>query len=330
MSDVMEGAVSFSNNSVQASQGFSGDREWRRFKVEQGKSYRIRFTSSQVEMRHRHYNPQDKRYYRCLGHTGYCPVCLAASQGFGGDGQFKLRKAQETFGANILVYDTDALGNPTQPLNAEVYFWSFGPDKFVQVRELQASWGDITNLDLKVTCTDQQFQKMSIINLPQCLYNSDANFKAACDAKIEKESYPLDKMICREIDLMAMINAFKLPQQYIPEGMLSQMPQGEQTVMDYATGSQPVQSVVPQLAPVVAPTAPVPQAAPIPQPVPQAAPQVAPQQPQAAPVQPQTTVQPQPAPVQPVPQPSQVTPVQPEVPADVHADIDDLQNMLNL
>ena len=354
---VMEGSINFSNMDVQSSQG---DREWRRFKCEQGKSYRIRFTSQNVEVRKRHYNPQDKRYYRCLGHQGYCPVCQAASQGYGGDGQFKLRKAQETFGANILVYDTDINGNPVQPLNAEVYFWSFGPDKFITIRDLQAAWGDITNLDLKVTCNDAQFQKLTIINLPNCLYSSDPNFKAACDAKIERDSYPLDKMICKEIDLMGMIEAFKLPQQYIPQEMLGMMPQGQQTVTGYANGSQPMQSVAPPQPQFAQPNAYSAQAysaqpqanaysasaysapaTPAPQTPPPVANEELPFGNPAPAVQPQVAPQPTPATVTPTPQPapqampSTVTPnvapqPQPQTPPqDFTADVEDLQAMLS-
>ena len=242
---VGEGSVSFSNQEVQSNSFEGGSREWRRLKFEAGKSYRIRFTSQQVEFRKRHYNPRDKRYYRCLANTGYCPVCLAASKGYGGEGQFKLRKAGDTFGANVLVYSLDQAGNPVRPLDAEVYFWSFGPDKFVQIRELQAAWGgDITKLDLKVTCTDAQFQRVSVINLPECLYFSDPAFKAACDEKIKRDSYPLAKMICREADLAGVIQAFGLPSEFWPPEMLSQMPQGNQTPVGYAAGSQPQQSAV--------------------------------------------------------------------------------------
>lgn len=251
MGMVSEGSVSFSNMSVQSEAGnFSGDREWRRLKFEAGKSYRIKFIDKEVEMRHRHYNPvegKSKGYYRCLGHTGYCPVCQAAANGFGGEGKYKLKKAQEMFGANVLVYNTDANGNPTQPLNAEVYFWAFNAQKFVQIRSIQQDWGDITQLDLKLTCADAQaaqFQNVSISNLPQCLYNTDPALKAACDAKIAKDKYPLAKMLCKEVDLNGMIEAFGLPQTYLPQGMIAQMPQGQTTVSDIANGTQPMQSVV--------------------------------------------------------------------------------------
>ena len=347
MSDVLEGAIDFSNQDIQSSSGnFSSDREWRRLKFEAGKSYRIKFIDKTVEMRYRHYNPVEgksiKGYYRCLRHTGYCPACVAASQGFGGDGKYKLKPAQEYFGANILVYTTDANGQPTQPLNAEVYFWGFNSKKFVELRSIQQECGDLTELDLKLTCADQQaerFQDVSIIPIPKCLYNSDPNFKAACDAKIEKDKYPLAKMMCKEVDMQQMIELFGLPQTYLPQDMLAQMPQGQQTVSDYANNVQPMQSVAPASAqapnPYVAqPQMQVVQTAPPVQAAPVQMQQAAPVQPQMQPVQmqasvqqamPQSTVTPQPQ-VQPQMVQSQVTP-QAVAPEDA---FEELQNIMNL
>ena len=363
MSEVMEGAIDFSNQDIQSSSGnFSGDREWRRLKFEAGKSYRIKFIDKTVEMRYRHYNPVEgkniKGYYRCLRHTGYCPACVAATNGFGGDGKYKLKPAQEYFGANILVYTTDAQGQPIQPLNAEVYFWGFNSKKFVELRSIQQECGDLTELDLKLTCADQQaerFQDVSIIPITKCLYNMDAAFKAQCDAKIEKDKYPLAKMMCKEVDMQQMIELFGLPQSYLPQDMLAQMPQGQQTVSDLANGTVPTQSVQtyqasqaqPQMAPQPAPQAPVQQMVqPAPaqtvysaaqmgqvvQPVPQQVSQVqpmAPEQPlmQTSQVQPQAQVYEQPvqqmAPQQPIAQ------EQPQAPSDAFADLNALQDILS-
>ena len=352
---IQEGAISFSNMEVQSDAGGGGDREWRRLKFEAGKSYRIKFIDNTLEMRYRHYNPVEgtnkKGYYRCLAHTGYCPVCVAASNGFGGEGKYKLRKAQEMFGANVLVYNTDAYGNPTQPYNAEVYFWALNAKKFVALRSIQQDWGDITQLDLKLTCADAQaaqYQDVSITNLPNCLYSSDPAFKAQCDAKIEKDKYPLAKMLCREVSVQDMVAAFGLPQSYLPQDMVNQMPQSQQTVMDYANGIQPAvpQPAVQQDLPFQAQPQPAMQT--FPQgglnyqaqpnfvqsqqpamPVQQAAqPQPAVQQPmpQAQPVVQQPVSQVQPIPqADPVMQPSQV---QPNVPDNAYADLDALQNIL--
>ena len=333
---VQEGSISFSNMEVQSNAGDGTSREWRRLKFEAGKSYRIKFIDNNLEMRYRHWNPievqEKKGYYRCLGHTGYCPVCIAAANGFGGEGKLKLKKAQEIFGANVLVYNTDAQGNPTQPLNAEVYFWGLNAKKFVALRSIQQDWGDITKLDLKLTCADaqaQQFQDVSISNLPQCLYESDPTFKAQCDAKIERDKYPLAKMLCREVSVQEMVEAFGLPQSYLPQDMQAQMPQNQQTVTDYANGV-PAPQIAPAPVPQVAPApqvAPVPQVAPAPQvvPVPQVAPasQVTPQ-PVAPQVMAESVVTPQVAPQAASVQQAPQAPVSEEV----YADLNQLQDIL--
>lgn len=332
MGSVSEGSISFSNMDVQSTSGeFSNDREWRRLKFEAGKSYRIKFIDSNVEMRRRHYQPLEngkQGYYRCLSHLGYCPVCQAASDGFGGEGKNKLKKAQEMFGANVLVYNTDAQGNPVQPLNAEVYFWNFNAKKFVAIRTIMTDpgWqsiiqGDITKIDFVLTCADAQaaqFQNITITPSPTCLYSSDPTFKAACDAKIEKDKYPLAKMLCKEVDLPTMISVFGLPQKYLPADVMAQMPAGQTTVSDMVNGTQPVQGT------------PVPQPVPAPQPVQQAPADVPfaasqPVQQFVPPTQPVMEAAPaQPIPAAPIPQ---AAPVQ--APADAYAGLDELANMLN-
>jgi hypothetical protein len=261
---VMEGAVDLTNQEVEVKQGgdFS-NKETRVFKPEANKTYRIKFTSPQVVMRRRHFNPQNKKYYRCLDHQGYCPICIAASNKVG-EGAMRIKKASETFGANILVYKTDAQGQVMQPLSAEVYFWAFGADKFVQLRNIIQEWGPITDIDLSVTCTDAQFQKVTMTPAKNCHYNSTPEFKAACDKKIEEDSYPLDKFLCKEVPIMQMVQDFGLDvNSYIPQEILAQM-SGGPTAQDLASSAQ-------TQAPVAAQQAQPQQQAPVQQPNPAAA-----------------------------------------------------------
>jgi hypothetical protein len=188
-------------------------------------------------MRRRHFNPGDKRYYRCLDYQGYCPICIAASNKVG-SGQQQIRKASETFGANILVYDTDNGGHPTQPLNAEVYFWAFGADKFVQIRSIINEWGPIENIDLTLNCIEAQFQKVTLSPAKTCYYSSDANFQAACDKKVAEDSYPLDKFLCREVPIIDLVKAFKLDiNSYVPQEILNQIAGGP-SAQDLANNQQ--------------------------------------------------------------------------------------------
>lgn len=259
---VQEGAISFTDESIEVKQTQNFEnKETRIFKPEAGKTYRIKFTSSNVEMRRRHFNPSNKRYYRCLDHQGYCPICIAASNKVG-TGQQAIKKASETFGANILVYNTDASGQPLNPLSAEVYFWAFGADKFVQIRSIIKEWGPIETIDLTCTCTDAQFQKVTLSPAKTCYYSSDANFKAACDKKIAEDSYPLDKFLCKEKPILDLVKEFNLDvNTYVPREILSQIAGGP-SAQDVASApaqaaqapAQPVYSAPQQQAPVQQPT----------------------------------------------------------------------------
>ena len=233
-----EGSFSFSDESVEVQQTKNyGDKKANVFRPEAGKTYRIHFVSEEVEMRKRHYNPLKKRYFRCLAYQGFCPACLAASNKVN-----NIKGASDTFGANILIYDTDDSGSAKQPLNAEVAFWAFGSDKFVQLRNITKEWGPASTLDLMVTCTDAQFQKVQISPARNCLYSSDPTFKAACDQKIKEDSYPLEKFLCKEIPVVQMAQEFGLGDEYVPESFRQQMGIGAPTPQDAAMGYQAPQA----------------------------------------------------------------------------------------
>lgn len=248
---VKEGTVSLTDENVEVQQtrDFSNTKT-RNFRPETNKTYRIKFTSGDVMLRRRHYNPTTKRYYRCLDYQGYCPVCVAASNKVG-----KIKGASDTFGANILVYDTDAAGTLASPLNAEVHFWAFGSDKFTALRNIIKEWGPITELDLMCTCTDAQFQKLTIQPGKTCHYSTDTAFKEACDKKIKEESYPLDKFLCREVPILELCEAFGLDGSYVPQSMVAQMEKGE-IAQDRATTSPPTNPQPPVQPPPAQPPLP--------------------------------------------------------------------------
>lgn len=243
-----------------------------RFKA--GQTYRVKFCSEQVLLRRRHYNSMKKKYYRCLDYLGYCPVCVAASDKING-----AKRASDTFGANMLVYDMNADGTVKQPLNAEVHFWAFGSEKFSSVRAISQEWGNPMELDLLITCTDENFQKVQISPCRNCLYLENEEFRAACDAKIKEDSYPLDKFLCKEIPIVEMCKEWNLPvDRYIPEEIMRQITGGGNAAQDAA--ARVSQSGIPQGQPAQqTPTQSYPQNTQPAQSVNQAPPQQAPQQP---------------------------------------------------
>jgi hypothetical protein len=253
MSKVAEGSVGFDNPDVQVAQtrDFSNSPA-KVFRPKTGKTYRIKFTSKDVMLRRRHYNPLTKKYYRCLEYQGYCPVCIAASNKVN-----KIKGASDTFGANILVYEADDAGTIKQPLVADVHFWAFGSDKFTALRGIQNEWGDITGIDLTVTCTDEQFQKVTLSPGKKCFYTEDEAFRKVCDDKIQADSYPLDKFLCREVTMGELCEVFGLDQSYIPAHIQAQMTKGE-TGADRAVPPAPAAqqpAAQPQIPPAAAPPA---------------------------------------------------------------------------
>lgn len=233
-----EGSFSLTDETVQVPERGNGNFEKKPAKVfrpEAGKTYRINFTSGEVTMRLRHYNPFEKKYYRCLSYQGFCPICLAASNKV----NKQIKRASETYGANLRVYDLNPDGSLKEPVNAEIYFWAFGSDKFVQLRNIIKEWGPITNIDLMVTCTDAQFQKVSFTPARECKYlTSGDQFKQQCDAKYETDKYPLEKFICREASVVDLVTKFQLDGSYVPDHIRAQMGEGQQTAQDMAGGQQ--------------------------------------------------------------------------------------------
>lgn len=251
MSELHEGSVSLTDESVTVQQNNFEDKETRVFKPKAGKTYRIHFPSQDVLLRRRHFNPvvnQGSRYFRCLDYQGYCPICVAASNKVG-EGKMRIKKASDTFGANILVYDTNDDGTLKEPHNAEVYFWAFGSDKFVALRGIIKEWGSLTDVDLTVVCTDEQFQKVTITPGKKCYYKEEEALKKVCDKKIEEDSYPLDKFLCKEVPLLELVKVFGLDvNTYVPQEILAQM--AGQTAQDLAAAPQqqqqaPVQNPAP-------------------------------------------------------------------------------------
>lgn len=69
------------------------------------------------------------------------------------------RKRCTTF---IIKYATDKNGKPTQPLEFNMMAWVFGPEKFEKLHAIHTEHG-LENVDLLVTCEDEQFQKLTFV-----------------------------------------------------------------------------------------------------------------------------------------------------------------------
>lgn len=89
------------------------------------------------------------------------------------------------FGAVVLVYATRKDGtiltkDPTA-LDFEFQIWAFGEDKFGSLRVKNEEWG-LTDHDLLISCTDEQYQKIDIDVMKSALWKTNPSLKARVEA----------------------------------------------------------------------------------------------------------------------------------------------------
>lgn len=182
----------------------------RRIRLTQGKSIRITFKSDEVVSRLRHY-VKGVGYRRCLSYTGFCPGCIAADKGskFWKGKDFK--RASESFSANVFVYSTDDTLESLSEDIGNVFIFTFGAEKFSQLREIKQMYGTLVGLDIKVTCIDEGFQKMTLIAYPkEKSFTRVERIQGVVNSKFESDSYPLDKLAAKEVTPAQMVKDFNL------------------------------------------------------------------------------------------------------------------------
>lgn len=208
-----EGQVDLSNPTIQNT-GFVKE-DVRRIVLKKNEVIRIAFLSDTVELRLRHYL-KGAGYRRCLSAKGWCPACIAAEKDapphLKKDG---LKRATEAFGANVFLFKTEKTdmdpAAPLTPINGNIHLFVFGTEKFAAIRAIKNMYGSLVGLDLQITCTDEDFQKMNVTAYPkEKSLSSNAQVFDFMLKKLEKQKYPLDKMIAKEVDPFKMIDDYKL------------------------------------------------------------------------------------------------------------------------
>lgn len=253
----MEGVVNLGDASVQKTEGGNFEKTpVRRIKMTAGQSIRMTFLSDDVVSRLRHYS-KGVGYRRCTSYAGFCPGCIAAERNSEFSKGKDFKRASEAFGANVLVYETDP---SLQQISQNVGFinlFVFGTEKFSSLRTIKQMYGSLVGLDLLVTCIDGDFQKMTITPYPkeQSFCNIPDIAKVIAN-KAKTESYPLDKMIAKEVSPAQMIKDFalnpaimNLPEaksfQEVAENMATQQPAQQ----FYSPGAAPAPTQAQQAAP---------------------------------------------------------------------------------
>jgi hypothetical protein len=103
---------------------------------------------------------QRGRYYRCLADTEEgCPGCQYIGE------------PNNRFGSNVIWYDCNPqTGALNTPLKFQIALWTYGNDKFVQLRGIRQEWGDLRKLDLSVHCTEKNYQRLVITPCKECAW----------------------------------------------------------------------------------------------------------------------------------------------------------------
>lgn len=100
-------------------------------------------------------------YFYCLGEE--CPACLA-------------KAPSPRYLTWVFVYSTTQDGQVMTPVSGAVKAWLFGRDKYGVLSQTAMTWRrDLRTLDMMVQCSDQQFQRMDITPLPDCVWQQDAS-----------------------------------------------------------------------------------------------------------------------------------------------------------
>jgi hypothetical protein len=203
----MSTQVSWDDDSVQASQG--NRRDIVQFKGIAGHTQRILLIDTAAVMVKQHYHRPSRKYIRCIKDTnnGYCPACDAIGQ------------PTQSFASNVIVFETTPDGTPIRDANGfpkfKVAIWKFGADKFVLLRDLRKEWGDLRKHDLVVSCSDAQFQRLTIVPAASALWLSDQTFQNMVVETYKRDKYDLDKLMGKLMspaDIIATLNGTPVEQ----------------------------------------------------------------------------------------------------------------------
>jgi hypothetical protein len=160
--------------------------------LDNGVTTRVCLISEKVEMVLVHYI--GKKYMRCRSdQPDGCPGCEHKGE------------PRNRFGTNVIWYETSKDGTPRKPLQAKVALWTFGNDKFVQLKAAKQEWGDLRKHDLRIQCSDKQYQRFVITPCKEALWLSDQAFATQMAARIKEEKYDVLKIIGKVYSRAEMI-----------------------------------------------------------------------------------------------------------------------------
>lgn len=161
----------------------TGDkRKVERFLAKQGKTTRITVLTERPIRTWTHYK-KPYGYFACLKAEGLECVACGAND-----------RPSEKFMCNILVYpDGTEPGSNWDASQLKVMLWQPGPKVFGDIRQIVKNWGPLQNYDLEITCTNEQYQHLNVVNTPKCLWKEHPSAEAIAKV-IEASQYDLKQL----------------------------------------------------------------------------------------------------------------------------------------
>lgn len=114
-----------------------------------------------------------------------CPMCALAHE----NSEYT-DAPQRRYAMNVIRYRTKGSGyDLINPFSVELLVWSFTDRYFNQLIDFKEEWGDLRKHDLKVECTNKDFQNFDIQVASKAQWLADADRKA-----IVKETFKENKL----------------------------------------------------------------------------------------------------------------------------------------
>lgn len=214
----------------------------KRFVARQNAWHRLCLLDQKAQHELTHFLPQEDfpdgpGYYVCTMSTlGECKFCALS----GRPGQ-----ASDRFGIRIAQYQTLDNGQVPTPIQWLITWWSFGIDKFEQLRMFKTQAGDLRQRDIMAYCNNSSYQKMQLqlAGEPVALWLSDPSLKAAVVAAYKEKLVSLDisKLLGRRLSIDEQLRLLSPKAPRMPGGLprtgLSGMVQAPPTGVKDAFGA---------------------------------------------------------------------------------------------
>jgi hypothetical protein len=165
------------------------------YKGKKGKTDRLSFPNANVKFTDVHFMDG---YFRCQSKPGEIAECCQ-----------QLGPPSQRCGAIVMKYNTDRNGTPKAPLSYDIQPWVFNADKFQQIKAFNDDF-PVSSNDIKVTCTEDVYQRLNITPAKGQLWRVDEATVKLVEAETEALWARLDRYLGRVISRSDMLERFGL------------------------------------------------------------------------------------------------------------------------